>query len=163
MFNEETEKRIQNFLDKTKSDTIKSLLKEDDFAFIGILLHPMIIYKNTPYDVSQSKDKFFYHFGLYSGRSPTSPVYERKEISDVLQDCFSEGGKYTNRSLEFRIKKFCSIWSLCYFGKKDYEFSMSDIRELIQWGWDNRKLFEAYSPMSIAFSRYDEYDYNLLD
>ena len=117
VFNEETEKRIRIFFDNTKSDTIKSLLREDDFSFIGILLHPMIIYKNTPYDVSQSKDKFFYHFGLYSGRKVTSSVYVQKEIADVLQDSFSEGGKYTNESTEFRIKKFCSLWSLCNFQK----------------------------------------------
>lgn len=160
-YNEETDRGVQEFLDNTKSNTIKSLLREDGFSFIGMFHHSMVLNKNTPHDIYHSKDKFFYHFGLLTGKYSPSHVYVQKEILDFMRDYFFEGGKYTNKSPEFRIKKFCSIWSLCYF-KKDYGFSLSDITELIQWGWDNRDFFEMFAPMSIAFSRYDEYETNPL-
>ena len=162
-FNEETEKRIQEFLDNTKSETIKSLLREDGDSLVDMFHMSMVCLKNTPGDISNSKNNFFNHFGILTENIERyfSSDYQRKEISDFMQDYFFEGGKYTNISQEFRIKKFCSIWSLCFF-EKDYGFSLSDIRELIQWGWENRGFIEMFAPMSIAFSRYDEYATNPL-
>ncbi len=153
---EERDRRLKDFMESTKSDNIKEFLRKEGHLPYGMFYNGIALSEWDGVDILHSKTIFFYSFKYCTRFS--APIDEKTII---------EGDEYVTYMKkwmdEMDEKEFCTRWSKNFF-REDFGFSKSDIEEILQWGWDNRDLFEMCIPVEIAYSRYDKItDYQLIN
>jgi hypothetical protein len=79
-------------------------------------------------------------------------ISDKDGSKDLLEFVYGRSRSLTEKEkIEYLI-----AWSKNLYGE-DIGFSLDDILELLEWGWNNRDLYYTYYPLSIAYSSYSEY------
>ncbi len=146
---DEINRRLYIFYKSTKNDKIKNFIKTKSFLLINFFYNGIakneVISGNL--DVLHSKNKFIltYIYGYYCYESEPFSIETRKNIEKFITvlDSIEE-------------KEFCKVWNETFLGK-NYNFTVADIEEILDWGWDNMDLFEMFFPVDMSYSRYDRY------
>lgn len=121
----DSKKREEDFLKSTENKKIKELLKNG--VEVLYAFYPRIGYNKlfeSQIDLTSSKPDFKLFFTHLITRG-----YNMEE------------------------GEFCKIWSNKYF-HHDYNLSLKDINELLEWVWDNRDFFNMIYPINMALSIY---------
>jgi len=156
LFGKELDDRIDILINKTKSIRIRELLKENNIKLWAVIQNVFLMNKHC------SKTQFYrslaWIFQIPDRKSGESVNYNilisssGKELRDFLKN-----RPKTKTLPKKKIDEYCGVWSKNFFGK-DFNFSVRDIFELIEWAWNNRDLYLEYYPLSLAFCSYSEYD-----
>jgi len=149
------QKSISRFSQRTKSPTLKKFLKQHKIKVWALAQDALSA------DEDCSKSAFYEALGWIfevPGVRATTFSGANVIINVGLGDGLLEFIKGKRRKLtKNEVKKYTKAWSENSFGM-DYGFSLSDIQEMLEWGWNNREFFYKYYPLSIAYSRYREYE-----
>lgn len=160
---EEEKRRLQRLLNSTNSNEIKRFIKKDGVFLSGEIYNGVVINQDMEdtIDITQSKKYFFLKFGIPFKMQPGKtlpPVYIHKELLEALHKYFFNKKKINRESFD----KYVQIWSNCLTRdcKDTYNFTLSEIEEMLQWGWDNLDFFIKWRYLGIMYSRYDLYEKN---
>lgn len=176
--------RIQEFIEELSSKKIKvasnkkirEAFRENGYNF-WVFTQYVLIYKsnwnaqekwNIGTERPISKSAFYEGMGWISeisgekypiSRPEYVPSPVGKNLSIVLYgkelyEFFCDAPDTLTSKREADI--YCKRWSEHFF-LKNYNFSLEEIKEAIDWGWDNRDIFYEFYPLSIAFSTYKEF------
>jgi len=165
--NVDGDKRIKIFLNDAKSEEIKRLLKEKQHKFwenIHSAITSNSFYKGlwfmeTPDANKMGKTIFYQSLGWIfdvpegDGKRYISIVYPNRDNLDRFIRDFEIGPP--RELTEREMKSYCKAWSEHFFSK-DYELSLSDINEILSWGWENRTNLTNFWVPSLALSVYKE-------
>jgi hypothetical protein len=156
LFGKELDERIGIFIHKTKSIRIRTFLEENAIKLWAVIQNVFLMNKHC------SKTQFYrslaWIFQIPDRKSGESVSYNililssGKELRDFLKN-----RPETKTLPKKKIDEYCGAWSKNFFGK-DFNFSVRDIFELIEWAWNNRDLYFENYPLSLAFCRYSEYE-----
>lgn len=167
---EEKDERLQKLLNSTNSNEIKRFIKKDGDFLYGEIYNGVVINQDTKHtlDITESKKYFFVKFGfpflifkeLHYGE-PYPRVFIRKELIDA-QNKYFYNKRPKNESVKKNFDKYAQIWSnvLTEFCDDAYSFTLEEIEEMLQWGWDNLDFFIKWKYLGIMYSRYDLYEKN---
>ncbi len=157
-FFEERDKLIDILQRNTKSSKIKNILSEIKDHLYGIFFNYIALNLYEGADICTSKTLFFFVFGypLKKEININQEIRIRKNISDAMNKLFNLKDK---KSVDSYLEEFCRIWSKSFF-YKDYDLSLGEIKELIQWGWDNKEFIKLAIPIEIAYSKFHIYSDN---
>lgn len=161
IFFNELEKKKKEFFKETKSQKIKEFIKENFIRYWACVQDSL--FANSE-DILHSKKAFYKSLGwIFKPHGETDTKSPKciiliSQTGDELYD-FIKGEPRVLTKLE--AKKYCKAWSK-NFCCEDYGFSLNDIEEMIEFGWKIKGLFYEYYPLPIAFSRYKDYEDNLL-
>jgi len=148
----ETEKKriLKDFLNETESAFLKDFLKQNGDDIFGIIYN---VFLNIS-DFSEKSirenlldSRYVYISSIKYGCTP--------HFNNNLDDFIKTQRIYKKSIDGLNEKEFCNLWSNMHFNKK-YDFSKSDIEEIIEWGWQHRDTFKIFVPMSVAYSGYIE-------
>lgn len=139
-------KCILNQITKELKETInnkkiKQLPKEKNIIISGCIWNVIDLNQWRGIDICSSKTLFFNAFGIRKGGYIESGMVIRSEIYNFPLNT------------EKDVNKFCIVWSETFF-RKDYQLTMGDIHEIIEWAWKNRDTFKMLIPFEIAYSRF---------
>jgi hypothetical protein len=127
----EISEELDNITEKLKksidNEKIKQIpKKKNDLIWIKILGRLMDLQYSGKDICTLKKKDFFYQFG--------SEVIKKEKAVDAYIGAGKE-------------------WSLEYLGE-DYDLTLDDVFNIINWAWDNRDIFGMYLPIEIAYSRF---------
>lgn len=174
---DDRKKRTNIFLRKTKSEKIKKALREKNLNLWSALRDLLrenrrwyIWYKMGDMCSSElkeiSKSIFYRSFGWifkvpgqkrFYGQGPwhvVSRSYEN-ELQHFIADYLMFGS--SEDISENEVKEYLKAWSEAFF-LEDYEFSLDEVEEIIEWCWNNRDHFFDFWLKSLALSRHRDYD-----
>lgn len=161
---EEIKKRLQRLLDSTNSNEIKRFIRKEGDTLYWEICNGVMINQDTKdtIDITKSKKYFFLKFGfpflilreMQDGES-FPPVFVHKELNEGQKKCFSNKKKP-------HFTQYVQIWSerLTRYCEDTYSFTLSEIEEMLQWGWDNLDSFVKWRYPGIMYSIYDIYEEN---
>jgi len=157
---------LQELLNSTNSNEIRRFIrKEGNLLYWEIWFGVMINQdsENT-IDIAKAKKYFFLKFGfpfLIPLEEPFPPVHIHRELVKAYNKYFVNKKKTKNYYRE-SSDKYAHFWSKVLTKHCDdtYSFTLSEIEEMLQWGWDNLDFFVKWRYSDIMYSRYSLYKEN---
>ncbi len=149
--------RIDKFCNETNNDKITKAFKENYWQFLALFDQAILNFCRSGPETSQMATKEEYIFYTLGIAKKSFRGFIPKQLSDEFKRLQKEEeGKYSKAT----IHKFTKVWSELFF-RKDYGFTLTEIKKIVEWAWKYAKDEYESHPFGIAFSSYGTYsDWN---
>ena len=156
-FETEWKKKVENFIKKCKSNKIKICFKENYNRLISMfeIVASHFMTNDNRVDETKNKYDYFFHFGIPSKKASRNTHWIKKQISEAME-------KYLKNYSKENMKSYLREWSLGFFDK-NYNFSKSDVFDIINFGWNNREIFFSFKPYEVEYSMFTQKYPNIFD